>query len=121
MRQIEACANVTVGRACGFAGLGIGAVMMALSYNPPAMAQGGAILTSLLAAVLAWRAGRAPEIPYRRTELWLTLDDGARPPPAYAQRVLGGVLQTTYRHYAALAGRVAAALWLATVLLAMAR
>lgn len=96
MDAIENAAYISVGRACGFAGLAIFCVIFGLSFEPPLAARAGGGLCVALAVVLAVYAYRAPSRPYKRTELWLILAKDKRPPAAYAQRVIGNALRDTY-------------------------
>lgn len=120
MQEIEARAEETVRRACGFAAFGIFATMIGLSFDPPVAAQAGAILSSLMVAVLFLKAWEAPNRPYRRTELWTILDERHRPPPGLAQRILMNTLQETYLRYARAVAVLAGGLWVLSLLLSLA-
>ncbi|MDH3738924.1 MAG: hypothetical protein OER92_07000, partial [Alphaproteobacteria bacterium] len=96
MDAIENAAYISVGRACGFAGLAIFCVIFGLSFEPALAARAGGGLCVALALVLAVYAYRAPTRPYKRTELWLILAKDKRPPAIYAQRVIGNALRETY-------------------------
>ena len=100
MDAIENAAFVSVGRACGFAGLAIFCLMFGLSFEPVLAARTGAALCLSVALILAGYAYRAPTRPYKRTELWLILTKEKRPPPVYAQRVIGGALRETHIWFA---------------------
>jgi len=96
MGAIENAAYISVGRACGFAGLAIFCVIFGLSFEPVFAARTGAGLCVALALVLAAYAYWAPTRPYKRTELWLILAKDKRPPAVVAQRVIGNALRDTY-------------------------
>lgn len=100
MDAIENSAYVSVGRACGFAGLAIFCVIFGLSFDPVLASRTGAGLCLGLAVVLLAYAHRAPMRNYKRTELWLILAKEQRPPAAYAQRVIGNALHGTYLWFA---------------------
>ncbi|MGQ9368412.1 hypothetical protein [Azospirillum sp. ST 5-10] len=111
LRELEDCADLSVRRGCGFGGLAIACVMAGLSYQPQMAAETGAILTSLMGIILILKARAAPFRSHKTTEVWVMLDEGRRPPPAQAQRLVMGTLKDTYLRYARLAGVTAAGLW----------
>lgn len=117
MDELRRLAEISVGRACGFAGLGIFSVMVGLAFDPYLSVKSGAILASILAAVLMYRASRAGEVPYRRTEVWLMLDRDDAPPEAYAQSVISAILRETYMRFATVAAIAAGVMWVLTGLL----
>ncbi len=100
MDAIENAAFVSVGRACGFAGLAIFCLMFGLSFAPALAARTGGVLCLSVALILALYAFRAPRRPYKRTELWMILAKEKRPPSVFAQRVVGGALRETYVSFA---------------------
>ena len=100
MDAIENAAYISVGRACGFAGLAIFCVIFGLSFEPVLAARAGAVLCLGLAVILAAYAYWAPSRSYKRTEVWLILAKEKRPPAAYAQRVIGNILRDTYQWFA---------------------
>lgn len=116
MDAIRNAAYVSVGRACGFAGLAVFCVMFGLSFEPILAARAGAVLCLMLAVVLSAYAYFAPTRSYKRTELWLILAKDQRPPKAFAQDVIGRALQETYAWFAKQAGLVAIILWAVSVL-----
>jgi hypothetical protein len=111
VNRIRYFAHLSVRRACGFAAIAIATVTVGVSALPLLAAKLAALLTTLLALVLAAKAHNAPRKPYRRTEMWLLLDCRHDLPEAYAQRVLMGVLRDVYIHFAEIAATVALALW----------
>ncbi|MBR0683427.1 hypothetical protein GXW74_23275 [Roseomonas eburnea] len=70
MEILRTFADISIRRACGFAALGIGTVMLALSYDLALALRSGAVLTSLTFGVIWLCAWRAPHWDVRRTELW---------------------------------------------------
>ncbi|MDH3663523.1 MAG: hypothetical protein OEU92_26490 [Alphaproteobacteria bacterium] len=100
MDAIEAAAFTSIGRACGFAGLGILCVMLGLSFEPVMATRTGGVMGLGLASILALFGLRAPSRSYERTELWLILPKDARPPSTIAQRVIGQALRDTYFWFA---------------------
>lgn len=100
MDAIENAAFVSVGRACGFAGLGIFCLIFGLSFEPVLAARTGGALCLGLTLLLAAYAFFARTRPYRRTELWLILARDQRPPAEVAQKVVGEALRATYLWFA---------------------
>jgi hypothetical protein len=69
MEELRVYADIAIRRACGFAGLAIGTVMLSLSFDLPLACRTGAVLTALMCGLLALLAWRAPR-DVRRTEFW---------------------------------------------------
>jgi hypothetical protein len=117
MTAVEQSAYISVGRACGFAGLGILSFMVGLSFDPKLSAKCGGALLLLMTTILVFRGLTAPTRPYKRTETWLMLDDADRPPPGSAQQVIGQALRIVYLWYAQCCAGASALLWaVATIL-----
>jgi len=115
MDAIENAAYVSVGRACGFAGLAVFCVMFGLSFEPILAARAGAVLCLGLTVILALYAYYAPARPYKRTELWLILAKDQRPPAEFAQDVIGRTLRDTYAWFAKQTAIITAVLWVVSV------
>ena len=111
MSPLERAAEISVGRAVGFAALAITVTMAGLAFDPPLAFATGALLALLLAAVLELKARLAPNFPYRRTEAWLMLHPAPSWTPETAQRIVGRVMAVTFRRYARLALVAAFGLW----------
>lgn len=116
MDEIRAFADMSVRRGCGFAGLAVITVVIGLSFDPVLAAKSGAILTSMMTAVLAWMAHLAPQQPYRRTEVWLMLDGKSGLSDEAAQRVVGQALRDSYLLHAEMAAYVALCLWVVALI-----
>lgn len=99
-RRLHVLAEISTARACGFAGLAILCLMVGLSSSLATTLKGGGYAALLVATVLLLMARRAPAKPYRRTELWLMLDDGERPPDALAQRLLAEARRAAFLRFA---------------------
>lgn len=112
MERIEVCARVSILKALGFAAMGIGTLMVGLSYDIALALMCGSYLTALTAMVLALKGGRAARRDYRRTETWLLLERRHGLPEDRAQRVIGGVLRDLYLRYARISLGLAIATWL---------
>ncbi len=97
---IENAAYVSVGRACGFAGLGIFCIVIGLSFDAGLAALVGSRLSIALCLVLLVLAWRAPARNYKKTETWLILRPGDRPQANVAQRLIGQTLRNVYLWFA---------------------
>ena len=115
MGAIENAAYLSVGRACGFAGLGVFCLVFGLSFEPVLAARAGGTVSLVVTLVLAWRGLGAPTRPYRQTEVWLILAKDERPTEGVAQRVIGTVLQEAYWWFAQQAAVVSIILLAASV------
>jgi hypothetical protein len=119
LRLVEVTRSIaffSIGRACLFALLAIATVFMGLIGWPAVAARAGAILTTLGAAILVYRALRAPALPYRRTEVWVLLRRENSVPEDRAQALISSVLSETYWRFAEYAAAVALFLWTLTIL-----
>lgn len=101
LKRIEAAAEQSVARGCGFAGLGAGCCMLGLSGEAITLAlQAGGILTLLTCAVLILKALTAQKRPYKYTEVWIMLKPAERPHVSVAQHMIGDALRAVYLRYA---------------------
>jgi len=73
MERLEAFTDISIRRACGFAGLAAATVMISLSFDPVLAFRTGADIAALLAAGLAFAAWRAPRRNIRHTEVYAML------------------------------------------------
>ena len=119
MERIRFAAEVSVRRALGFAGLGVGTAVMGLVYDPVLALKTGATLLALIAAVLFYKAYRAPTRNFKETEVWILLDRDTSLNDQAAQRVIGGVLRETYRRYAEAIVLLAGAAWISSIVVAL--
>ncbi|MEM8877377.1 MAG: hypothetical protein AAGD23_05845 [Pseudomonadota bacterium] len=117
MDPLRNAAYTSVGRACGFVGLAILVTMAGLSFDPVMATKTGALFTTFLAVFLIVRAQQAPNTPFRRSEVWLLLDEEDRPDDRYAQWAYSNVMRDTYLWFAHYMAAIAAVLWLVTVTL----
>lgn len=117
MQDIEQAAELSVGRAVGFAALAIATAMLGLAFEPALSFRVGAAGALLTAVVLELKARLAPHRCYRRTEVWMMLE----PRPAWsadvAQRIVSTALATTFRRYARFALATAFLFWAMSLLL----
>ncbi len=100
MQRIEDLAFISVGRGCGFAALGIATFMFGMSGDFVLALQTGGILGLVVCFILLMRAARAPQNPYKRTEVWMMLAAADRPPEALAQSLVGSALKRSYQRFA---------------------
>lgn len=86
--QVRQAAFLSTARGCGFATLGIVMTMLGLAYEPTTALKlgGGAFLATALILVL--KAWRAPNRPFRETEVWMLLDEHQRPARDFAQSAI---------------------------------
>ena len=117
MAAIENAAYISIGRACGFAGLAIFCVMLGFAFEPFLATRAGGWLCLGTTLVLAFCAFRARTRPYRKTETWLILPKHARPPASIAQRVIGETLREVYLWHARQAALVSTLLLGSSVVL----
>ena len=115
-RSIEAKAEMSVGRACGFAMIAIITFMVGTIAQPSQSLAIGGVLTLLTCFILLLKANLAPRKPYKRTEVWLLLDKAERPQPTVAQQVIGRVMQEVFLRFALRAARLSLALLSASLL-----
>lgn len=97
---VEQAAYVSVGRACGFAGLAVLCVVLGLSFEPALAARTGGFMSLAICLILLFRAWRAHRQPYKRTETWLILRKDDRPRAEVAQRLISAALKEAYLFFA---------------------
>ncbi len=115
MERIRQCARIVLWRGLGFSTLGIGTLMVGLSWDPVLCLASGAILTAVVGLVLICKAINAPTTNYRDTEVWLLLDGRHNLEESRAQEVIGSLLGSMYRRCAECALAIATAQWLLSV------
>ncbi len=121
MEQIVTVADQTIRRACGFAAFGVGATMLALSFDLVLALRVGAVLTSAVCLALFIQACRAPVADVRRTELYSVVGRSLSLPRERTQRLLGEVLADRYLWHADRAAIAAVALWGGALMLVILR
>ena len=117
MEDMRRVAYETVMRACAFGSLAIFCVMIGMSFMPKLSFQAGGFLTTLMTAILVFKAHEANTKDYRRTEMWLYLSKDQRPPPTYAQWASATVLRETYLRFAQWSATVAVVMWVIALLM----
>lgn len=116
LNRIEQQAEVSVGRACGFAAVAVVTFMVGLSGDVLLSMKAGGFLVLITALVLVLKAWHSPHQYYKHTELWLLLNENERPQAAIAQQVIGGVLRQVYFRFALHAASISALLLLAAMI-----
>jgi multidrug efflux pump subunit AcrB len=119
MDAIKEASDLSIRRACGFGLLAIWTTMVGLSYEPLLAVRAGAVLMTVMGAVLLVRAWGARHRPYKRTEVWLILNKTHDLPEARAQQVFGNILRERYLWHATAAGWIALVLWGVGIFLAL--
>jgi hypothetical protein len=111
MEHIRRCAELSVGRACAFALLGIFTFTIGLAGEPPLAIRACAIGLSLLAVVLWYLAQRAERVPYRRREVWLLLGREHHLPEERAHGIISNIMRDVYVVHARRLGVPALVCW----------
>lgn len=75
MDPVEVVIDHCIRRGLGFAGLAVGLVMLALSFDLPLALRSGAGLVAMVAGAMLVAAWRAPRRDMRHSEAWALLDD----------------------------------------------
>ena len=115
MDVIRRTAFLSIGRACGFAGLGVFTVVFGLVYDPLLSTRSGGVLMTLITLFLLFRSRLALSQDYRRTEVWIMLAKENRPPAAQAQWAVAHALNEAYLWFAQYAAGLAVVFWLAAL------
>lgn len=116
LQRIEQLAQLSVGRACGFAAIGILTLFVGLSSDLAIAMKSAGLLGLLTCVVLLLKAAGAPRRPYKATELWVMLKPEERPAPSIAQQIIGTVLRETYLNFAMHAAMLSATMLAAALM-----
>ena len=108
--DISRCADLSVRRGCGFALMAIVTAMVGFSGAPWIAVRVGAMFVLIAAVVLFWRGWTARSRNYRRTEVWLMIEDQPALPRDRLQAMIGGALADAYFSHARLAAYTALAM-----------
>lgn len=117
MEQVRQVALVCVGRAVFFGALAIGCIMLSFAFHPVASFRAGAILTLIMAAILLWFGLTAPNRKPRDTEVWIHLDENARPKNQHARHAFAVVMREVYGDFARGAFKTALGLFVVSLCL----
>lgn len=115
--DIRQYAELSVRRGCGFALMAIVTAMVGFSGEPWIAIRAGAVFVLIAAIILYWRGRQAKRRNFRRTEVWLMIEDVPALPRERLQTMIGGALAEVYYRYARLAAYVALAMCLIDLLL----
>ncbi|MEZ5775515.1 MAG: hypothetical protein R3D33_12650 [Hyphomicrobiaceae bacterium] len=99
-RHIEDLAQLSVARGCSFAALAVFTFTAGFLDHPPVALKAAGMGALLICAVLLLKAANALNVPYRKTEVWIMLEERDRPVEAVAQRVIGRILKAAYLEFA---------------------
>jgi hypothetical protein len=110
--DIRRHAELSVRRGCGFALMAIVTAMVGFSGQPWIAIRSGAVLVTIAAVVLFWRGWRARTRNYRRTEVWLMIEDAPSLPRERLQALIGQALSEAYFSHARVAAYIALAMCL---------
>ncbi len=86
--MIERLTTLSVARGVGFAALAVLCVMVGFAGDTVNMLRSGGIGAFLIAAALFLKERNTTPARYRRTEVWVMLDEHMRPPPEVAARMV---------------------------------
>jgi hypothetical protein len=100
---IRRYAEISVRRGCGFATIAIVSAMVGAASEPEICFRLGAGFAALMAVILYWRGRTAPTRNFRRTEVWLMIEDAPALPRDRLQSMIGEALAETYLGHALIA------------------
>ena len=116
VERIRAAAMTSIGRACSFGGLAVGAAMSGFITWPVMAFKLGALGATLTAVILVLKALNAPRRNYRATELWVLIGRDHRLAEEHAQSIIGRILGETYWRFADYACGTAFVFWLTALM-----
>lgn len=115
MHEISQATRVSVGRAVGFGVLAIVMTMLGTCFDPLLTLKCGAFGFTLMAAILLFKAERAPARDHRATEVWMMIPKDRRPPEAVARPVITRAAVETYGRFGLHAALAAQVLWVVEI------
>lgn len=120
--RVRFAADTSIRRALLFAAIGIGTLMLSLTFDPYLAIRAGAALVTTAAVILYAMGQWAPGRPYRRTEAWILLDKQHRfGSDARAQQVFGATLRERYWWHARVIALIALPMWAMALLMLVTR
>jgi hypothetical protein len=108
--DIRRYAELSVKRGCGFAAMAIVTAMVGFSSEPWIAVRAGAVFVMIAAVVLFAKGWSARTRNYRRTEVWLMIEDVPALPRERLQDMIGGALAEVYFSHARQASYIALAM-----------
>jgi hypothetical protein len=91
MEHIRRLAFISVARGCSFATLAIFTLMIGFITTPGTAFEAGGLGFLLMAVILFLKARNAGTVSHKKTEVWIMLEDGMRPPPQVAPAIIANV------------------------------
>ena len=120
MTQIERLASIVVWRGFGFCWLAIATAMSGLLFDVPLACRVGALLGLLVALVLQFKAMTYHRIRrINETEVWIMLDEGARPAREVAHRMIVTAMSLELHEKALYSATLGGGLFLISLVLRM--
>ncbi len=117
--KLDAAAELSVARGCGFASVGIFTMMTGLADQMQVSLKAGGIMGLIMTIILAVRGLSALRTPYKRTEVWIMLAPADRPGAAIAQQLIGCARRQAYLRNALNTACVSAGFLVASLILGM--
>lgn len=114
MERIREYADISIRRGCGFGFLAVATAMVGTSSEILLSAKIGAISLTLMSMILLLKALQAPRRSYKRTEVWIMLNQNHDLPEPRAQQVFGSILRDRYMWHATVAASIALLMWIVT-------
>ncbi|WP_198376060.1 hypothetical protein [Neoroseomonas rubea] len=116
MEQLRIAADLSIRRACGFGGLGIGCTMLALAYDFPLSLRIGGDLMAIGCAIMLLAAWWVPYRDLRHAEVWYLMPQWAfdalrSRPRAEWHAMVARVLRARMLWHAERVGAAALVLW----------
>lgn len=118
--EVRQAAYISTARGCGFVALGIVTLMIGFVYQPSMSLRIGGACFLIAALILVLKARRAPQRPFRDTEVWLLLDEQHRPNRAFAQTAIAHARAEAFYHFAHTAAFLAVVLLCGAVIAGLA-
>jgi hypothetical protein len=106
--MIERLTTLSVARGVGFASLAVFCVMVGFAGDTVNMLRSGGFGAFMIAAALFMKERNTLPAHYRRTEVWIMLDEHLRPPPDVAARMVTDARRTVLLRWALRAAWTAA-------------
>lgn len=107
MEKIEQLAELSVGRACGFAALACCTAMLGFSGEPYLAFKFAGYFALIVCMGLVLKAFYVKRQPYKNTEVWLMLRKEDRPSDEVAQVIISTVLHDVLSRFALLSSGLA--------------
>ena len=110
MQAIRQVAFMSTARGCGFGSLAIITATFGFLETPAFALKLAGVFFLLATTILILKAWRAPDVPYRRTEVWLLLPEDQRPNETAAQAMVTAARIEAFYRFAYISSTLAAIL-----------